>query len=191
VTPLEEAPAAPAARPGPSVRRLCTLPGCGRAHLARGYCRPHYLRWQRHGTPHPDVPVATRQYEAVTYRTAHAQVRAVRGAASSQRCAECGNPAVMWCYDGTDPTADTDQRGRRFSLDPARYRPRCRSCHRPAAGTRRRLRRDLDLERVERLYRAGTTARGIAALLHVSPSTVLTALRDRDVPIRPAGRPQR
>lgn len=31
--------------------RICELDDCGRPHLASGYCRPHYARWQRTGTP--------------------------------------------------------------------------------------------------------------------------------------------
>ena len=29
----------------------CTVADCGRPVLARGWCRMHYQRWQRHGTP--------------------------------------------------------------------------------------------------------------------------------------------
>ena len=107
-------PTEPKTGPVTPSRRACLLPGCGRPHLARGYCRAHYLRWQRHGTPLPDVPVVDRRYDTITYRAAHAQVRADRGPASAHRCTQCGQPAVMWCYDGTDPVAGTDRRGRRF-----------------------------------------------------------------------------
>jgi hypothetical protein len=31
--------------------RLCEVDGCGRPHLARGYCSKHWRRWQRHGDP--------------------------------------------------------------------------------------------------------------------------------------------
>ncbi len=31
--------------------RLCSMDGCGRPHLARGYCTKHYRRWRRHGDP--------------------------------------------------------------------------------------------------------------------------------------------
>jgi hypothetical protein len=29
--------------------RLCTVPGCGKKHSARGYCIRHYTRWFVHG----------------------------------------------------------------------------------------------------------------------------------------------
>lgn len=29
--------------------RTCSIAGCTRPHAARGYCRPHWKRWQRHG----------------------------------------------------------------------------------------------------------------------------------------------
>lgn len=31
--------------------RICSIADCGNTHLARGYCRAHYLRWFRHGDP--------------------------------------------------------------------------------------------------------------------------------------------
>ncbi len=31
--------------------RTCTIPGCERLHYARGWCHPHYRRWQRYGDP--------------------------------------------------------------------------------------------------------------------------------------------
>lgn len=31
--------------------RLCSIPGCGKPQVARGYCGGHYMRWRRHGDP--------------------------------------------------------------------------------------------------------------------------------------------
>jgi hypothetical protein len=31
--------------------RLCTVPGCGRPHSARGFCHDHWKRWRNHGDP--------------------------------------------------------------------------------------------------------------------------------------------
>jgi hypothetical protein len=108
--------------------RRCTVPDCAERHVARGYCRPHYVRWRRHGDPHAEVPVAHRVRGAVSYWSTHQRVRAQRGPATAQRCAQCHAPAAVWSYDGTDPDERTDStRGRRYSLDPGRYRPRCRS----------------------------------------------------------------
>ena len=30
---------------------ICTVPGCGKPPLARGWCGMHYRRWKRHGNP--------------------------------------------------------------------------------------------------------------------------------------------
>lgn len=197
-------------------RRCCTVPGCGRDHKAHGYCRTHYRRWQRHGDPLADVPIRDRAPVAgPSAWSALRRVRTERGPAAGQACAGCGAPAAVWSYDGTDPAdrtdsgslaagpgadehADPDQAGgcgarRRYSLDPARYRPLCRFCHRRSVLDRaapvpepRRGAPALDVDRAVRLYTAGASAAGIAALLHISPDAVLHALRTREVAIRPA-----
>lgn len=106
-----------------------------------------------------------------------------RGPAAAQPCAGCDRDAQLWSYDGTDPDERTDPvRGCRYSLDPARYRALCRSCHRRA--TARGAAGPLDVERAAWLYRAGASSRGIAAVLDASPSAVLRALRAHGVPIR-------
>ena len=174
-------------------RPACTLSGCVRPHHAHGYCRPHYVRWQRHGDPRADVPVIQRTPRGTGYWASHRRVRAARGPAAEHRCAECGAAAVVWSYDGTDPDERRDpSRGCRYSLDPARYRPRCRSCHQrtTAEGRAARGSSGLDVERVVRLRRAGATVRGIASLLHVSPAAVRAALRAASRPTSPGRRPE-
>jgi len=169
-------------------RPRCTVAGCGRAHYGRGYCRTHYMRWQRHGDPQAAAPIGYKTPGGVSYWSIHQQVKAQRGPAAASRCAECGAGAVDWSYDGTDPNERTDPaRGYRYSLDPARYRPRCRSCHRRAM-LHGRFGRPIDVARAARLYQAGASARGIGALLHASRDAVLTALRAHGVAIRPSGR---
>lgn len=39
--------------------RTCTVGGCAKPHVARGYCRNHYSLWYDNGSPHP-----TRMYRA-------------------------------------------------------------------------------------------------------------------------------
>lgn len=45
-------------------KKVCKIEGCGRVHLARGWCRPHYVRWHTHGDPQPDVPITRRKPSA-------------------------------------------------------------------------------------------------------------------------------
>jgi hypothetical protein len=169
------------------VGRRCGVAGCGRAHHGHGYCRTHHDRWRRHGDPRADVPVASRTSGG--YWSALNRVRRERGPANTQRCA-CSAPADCWSYNGGDPDERTAPRsGYRYSLDPARYRPRCRSCHRRATQARapRGSRTAVDMERAAQLYRAGASGPGIAALLGVSRTAVYTALRAHGVPLRHRG----
>lgn len=34
-----------------AVQALCSIEGCGKPRLARGWCGAHYQRWERHGDP--------------------------------------------------------------------------------------------------------------------------------------------
>jgi hypothetical protein len=165
-------------------RRSCTVPRCGRPHHGRGLCRPHWERFHRGGDVHAEIrdPAAAPGYCATRQRLV-----TVRGPAAAQPCAACDREAQVWSYDGTDPDERTDPaRAHRYSLDPARYRPLCRSCHRRA--TARGAAGPLDVERAAWLYRAGASSRGIAAVLDASPSAVLRALRAHGVSIRSRSR---
>jgi hypothetical protein len=37
--------------------RLCSVDGCGRKHVARGYCGAHYWRWLEYGEVNTALPV--------------------------------------------------------------------------------------------------------------------------------------
>lgn len=41
-------------------KRTCSIDGCEKDHVARGWCAMHYVRWKTHGTPGPAEP--HRQY---------------------------------------------------------------------------------------------------------------------------------
>lgn len=40
-------------------REVCTIEGCERPHLARGWCSLHYYRWRSTGTTEPPPPRRT------------------------------------------------------------------------------------------------------------------------------------
>ena len=145
--------------------RRCGVPGCGRPHHGRGYCRTHWSRARRWGDPGGDRPVAPRAGSVPSHRAVRQQLRAVRGPVEAHPCWSCGGRAVVWSHDGA---------GAGRGLDATRYRAACRVCHR----------HPFDADRVVRLYRAGASLRGIAALLGVGTTTVRRTLRLRDVPTR-------
>lgn len=37
--------------------RTCSVTGCGRTHAARGWCKSHHQRWQKHGDVLANVPI--------------------------------------------------------------------------------------------------------------------------------------
>lgn len=41
----------------------CSVDGCGRDAVTRGWCQGHYLRWYRTGDVQADRPLATRRSE--------------------------------------------------------------------------------------------------------------------------------
>lgn len=46
-------------RSEPMNERTCSVDGCTRPHVARGWCDPHYRRWRRYGDPHHSEIVDT------------------------------------------------------------------------------------------------------------------------------------
>lgn len=95
----------------------------------RAYLRRFIVR----GHSHPPRPVS--------YREAHARIRAERGPASAYVCGECGQPAEEWAYQGLSPDEQVgwvetvDEHGgsvdslRLWSPVPADYAALCRRCH--------------------------------------------------------------
>lgn len=168
----------------------CSVTGCRRPIRTQGWCATHYRRWQRHGDPQADRAIAPRNPDATSYAAVRRRLVVEIGPATARRCADCGADAVYWSYAGTDPDERTDAgRGVRYSLAVAYYRARCRSCHRRSSA--RKTAQPLDpahIQRATRLYLAGTSATGIAALLQVSPTAVRSVLRAAGVQLRAPGR---
>ncbi len=109
----------------------CSVPECERPHEARGLCQMHYFRVRR-STPLGAAARRTRGPGAGTtsYRGAHKRVYAAKGKAASHSCADCGDTATHWSYEG--PSHGEEQlssKGLRYSSDPRDYLPRCTSCH--------------------------------------------------------------
>lgn len=118
-----------------SMKATCSIPGCGKKIVARGWCRAHYSRWWRWGDPETvnETPRGSRsphwQGNQIDYPAAHKRVKKLYGLASGHRCRHCGRPAVDWAYDHADQNELTDERGYPYSVDPDRYMPLCEPCH--------------------------------------------------------------
>jgi len=54
---MNEAEILQAIREATPDRQTCSIEGCERGRIARGYCQAHYLRWKREGDVRPGVPV--------------------------------------------------------------------------------------------------------------------------------------
>lgn len=69
----------------------------------------------------------------VTYFTAHQRIPEARGTARQHECVDCGATASQWSYDHDDPNELVDRQMSKnpvaYSVDPARYSPRCVPCH--------------------------------------------------------------
>lgn len=112
----------------------CTVPGCEKRAIAKGYCWRHYQRVRAHGDP-SDVSHRPRgennpswRGDAVGYHGAHMRLRNARGSATAQLCIQCGMSAVHWAYDHADPNELQSDLGP-YSTDLDHYRPMCVPCH--------------------------------------------------------------
>lgn len=71
-----------------------------------------------------------RSTETPSYFTVHWRLTQAYGAASAQRCADCGGPASDWSYDNADPDEVVSAAHLRYSYNLEHYQPRCKPCHR-------------------------------------------------------------
>lgn len=68
----------------------------------------------------------------VKYLSMHDRIRNARGRARDHRCVDCGGRAREWSYNGGDVDELTEVVAvspLKYSLDVARYSPRCKPCH--------------------------------------------------------------
>ena len=76
-----------------------------------------------------------RRDEPISYASAHKRLYRDLGRAAAHRCVDCQCPAHEWSYLGGDPAELIGRNGKAdcaYSLNPAFYVARCRSCHRRA-----------------------------------------------------------
>lgn len=117
-----------------NVRSVCGANDCERRAHAQGWCTMHLARVQKHGNPDTVLPITGRPLsgEHPSYAAVHKRLERA-GRASESACVDCGGNASSWSYIGGCPdelTQDVKGRVLAYSADPARYQPRCTSCHR-------------------------------------------------------------
>ncbi len=117
-----------------NVRSGCRANNCKRHAHSQGWCSMHLARVQRHGNPDIVLPIIGRPLlgEHPSYAAVHKRLER-SGRASERACVDCGGKASSWSYIGGCPEELTQEvKGRvlAYSTDPARYQPRCTSCHR-------------------------------------------------------------
>lgn len=121
----------------------CAVKGCNNADSEGVYCSMHDARQRRHGDT--DKVISPSERDAPTgedhsswkgidvgYTAAHDRVRRARGAASSHKCVDCGNPANHWSYDHECEDEQVRfERGYYVAFSPSvdHYHPRCVPCH--------------------------------------------------------------
>lgn len=124
--------------------RVCSIDGCGRTFMARGFCHNHWRQWKKHGDPlrrdlsvppyHPPGPLHPRWKGASAgYAPVHRRIQRRKGKAGNRSCFHCGERAAEWAYDHADPDeliGDNHGRECAYSTDADHYIPLCISCHR-------------------------------------------------------------
>jgi hypothetical protein len=122
----------------------------------------------------------------LSYDGLHCRLRAERGRPAEHGCADCGQPATDWSYDNDDPRELTDRKtGCAYSLDLARYLPRCRGCHRRVDWARRNAGRPpLDPQACLMHYRDGLGVKTIARMFGHPPAVVRAVLLEQGEEIR-------
>ncbi len=108
----------------------CTVDGCDKPMRKLEYCASHYAMWYTCG----EIREWEYKWGQGGYSSTHRRIQRARGKASDYSCVDCDSPADEWSYDGEDQNELTDERGIKFSRDPARYDPRCVPCHRAFDG---------------------------------------------------------
>ena len=114
----------------------CMVDACANNQHAHGYCDFHLHRFKTYGDAlaegkgrhHGRNRLATPGYDGV-----HKRLHREKGKASVHPCADCGERAHEWSYDGGWPNELYEVLEKvpvAYSTDQSRYSPRCRKCHR-------------------------------------------------------------
>lgn len=119
--------------------RKCSVEGCDQSYSALGYCRRHYLRLKSTGDPLGIKSSANFGEQNGRWKTIpgvvamHSRIAVVRGKASDHACIGCGELAMEWSYDHSDPDEIIDfdrPYPYPYSLQIDHYDPMCITCHR-------------------------------------------------------------
>lgn len=113
----------------------CNVGACEEKHHSKGYCSTHAARFKKNGDPlvagdhYPGRP----RMAAPSYDGVHKRLHREKGKANTFPCADCGERASEWSYDGGCPDELYETLVKvpvAYSVDQSRYSPRCLKCHR-------------------------------------------------------------
>lgn len=110
----------------------CSVAGCTRPYLCKGFCRLHWERYHKHGTTSDPAPLTGSSNgawkgDAAGYKAVHLRM------SNGPRPANCGTTEGRheWALKPGTPEDRLlrSPEGYAYSTDPADYRNLCKTCH--------------------------------------------------------------
>lgn len=124
-------PGSPVIAPRRRRPKVCSVDGCGKQRVARGFCDRHYRQHRRSLAQSETTARKAGKGDDVSYAGAHGRLHRSRGSAHRKVCSRCSQPATRWRLRSDAEKVRTDPvSGLTYSPDPSDYEPLCAPCDR-------------------------------------------------------------